>query len=205
MKTAASWQWELKWRNQDKQTIVGLDEVGRGCWAGPLVAAVYQFDILPTEIELFDSKVITEPRRISLAHQLQTLGIFAIGLAQAHEIDSLGLQQAQYLAYTRALAQIPTLPDIILLDGRPWHDCPYQHEAIIDGDALVASIASASIIAKVHRDTLMKTIIHEQHPHYGFNQHVGYGTKQHQAAIATHGISPQHRTSYKPIKSIIEA
>ncbi len=202
MKLNAGWDWEQKYASKHK-VIVGLDEVGRGCWAGPLVAAAYVFTVIPTDILVGDSKIIPEKQRLILTEQLKALGAYGVGEVTPSEIDELGLQQAQYLAYDRALTALPVPPDILLLDGRPWAGCTYNCESIIDGDAKVASIAAASIIAKTYRDTHMKTVVHGQFPHYGFNQHVGYGTKLHMESLAKHGICDVHRQSFKPIKRFL--
>lgn len=203
MPTAATWDNELRYINNQKRRIAGIDEVGRGCWAGPLVACAYIFYEIPTDILVFDSKKTTEKQRIRLVAALQTLGDYGIGEVTAQEIDQFGLQRAQYIAYERALAVLPELPDMILLDGRSDPRWPYAHEAIIDGDATVASIAAASIIAKHHRDTYMKTTAHELFPVYGFADHVGYGTKQHGEALQAHGISSLHRRSFAPIAKLV--
>ncbi len=200
---ALTWQYEVAHFNQGQKVIAGLDEVGRGCWAGPLVAAVFCFTTIPSELAVNDSKVLTEKARVALAHALPLLGQYAIGEVSPQEIDTLGLQAAQYLAYCRAVDSLPVRPDIVLLDGRPWRQAPFACEAIIDGDAKVPSIAAASIMAKVYRDTYMKTEIHTHYPAYGFDRHVGYGTKQHQMAIQTHGVLPIHRQSFKPIQAMV--
>lgn len=203
MVKVASWEYETRFINKGITRIAGLDEVGRGCWAGPLVAVAYSFHTIPTDIDLYDSKVIPETKRNNLEQALKTLGLFGLGEVTASEIDELGLQVAQYTAYNRALANLPLQPEIILLDGRPWKNSPIDCESIIDGDAKVASIAAASIIAKVHRDTLMKGQFHNQYPQYSFNKHVGYGTKLHQEAIQKYGILAIHRKSFKPIQALL--
>lgn len=223
----AGWEQELKYKND---IVVGIDEVGRGAWAGPLVSVSYRFFDVPSPIEVGDSKTIRESKRIELVEQLQALGEWGIGEVSAKEIDSLGLSEAQLLSYQRAIDGLSCVPDIILLDGRPVDWVPefviarsettrQSHvrnpeivsgsmpgisvESIIDGDALIASIAAASIIAKVHRDTYMKSIAHKLYPDYGFDSHVGYGTKQHQMALAKIGITPLHRGSFRPIREYI--
>lgn len=203
MAEAATFVYEAKYREQGKQYIVGLDEVGRGCWAGPLVACAYVFHTVPIDIVLIDSKKTTEKQREALVIQLRELGAFAIGEVSSEEIDRIGLQAAQYTAYERAIRALPRIPDMLLLDGRPWSACICPHEAIVKGDAKVASIAAAAIIAKHYRDTYMKTTAHEQYPNYGFADHVGYGTKQHQAALRTYGVTALHRRSFKPIQGIV--
>ncbi len=202
MKPIASWKWELRYHKKGYARIAGIDEVGRGAWAGPIVAVAYMFLSIPTDIALSDSKILTSKQRQTCYAQLMELGVYGIGQATSREIDDLGLQQAQYMAYHRALDQLPAIPEIVLLDGLRWKDCPIEHEAVVNGDALIASIAAASIIAKVFRDTLMQTTVHERYPEYKFNEHVGYGTKSHRQAIEEFGLVPVHRLSYKPFQSM---
>lgn len=225
----ADWRHEVSYLELGKKIIVGLDEVGRGCWAGPLVACAYAFLAIPTDIQVGDSKKHTFKQRTHLVESLKQLGAYGIGEVSAQEIDSLGLQKAQYLAYDRALTALALPIDVVFLDGRSvsWQpnfrhregkgrgDLPPQIasspaprndillECIIDGDANVASIAAASILAKVHRDTLMQTVYHEQYPNYGFDKHVGYGTAMHQIALREFGVTSLHRKSFSPIKKLI--
>ncbi len=203
MPQAASWEHELHYLESNKRRIAGIDEVGRGCWAGPLVACAYIFHTVPSDISVFDSKKTTEKLRHALVPQLMELGLYGIGEVTAQEIDEFGLQRGQYMAYERALAALPEAPDMILLDGRSDPKWPYVHHAIIDGDATVASIAAASIIAKNYRDTYMKTTAHAAFPTYGFADHVGYGTKQHSEALQEHGVSILHRRSFAPIAKLV--
>lgn len=203
MKHVAQWDRELTWQSQGVRVVVGIDEVGRGAWAGPLVACAFGFFTVPTDILVTDSKLLTESQREALYTQLTLLGHWGIGQVTAQEIDDMGLQPAQSLAYERAINSMPQQPDIILIDGRADKLCQIQQEAIVGGDRLVASIAAASIMAKVTRDRLMKQEIHNQYPDYGFNLHVGYGTKAHQQAIQQFGVLPIHRQSYKPLRELV--
>ncbi|HEY1074835.1 MAG TPA: ribonuclease HII [Patescibacteria group bacterium] len=203
MKTTAGWEYELKHQQAGKRVIAGLDEVGRGCWAGPLVACAYVFHNVPCDIVVGDSKTFSEKQRKELAFKLVELGVSSLGEVSAEEIDALGLQQAQYLAYERALQGLPIAPEVVLLDGRPWKTELFFCDAVVDGDAKIASIAAASIVAKVYRDTYMREVAHSEYPYYGFNQHVGYGTKVHQSALQDRGTCILHRQSFKPIKSIV--
>lgn len=203
MKITATWDWEKRLQKQGTWPIAGLDEVGRGCWAGPIVAAAFSFHTMPDDLAVADSKVLSAAKRRAIHEQLNNYGVYGIGEASAQEIDALGLQQAQYLAYERALAALPVAPAKVLLDGRPWKTTDYDVMAIIDGDAHVISIAAASIVAKEYRDTKMQTTFHTQFPQYGFDKHVGYGTKIHQAALADHGVTEIHRTSFGPIRKML--
>lgn len=199
----AGWEKETFYKDKGAKTIVGIDEVGRGCWAGPLVACAYTFNVIPTDILVGDSKTLSSTKRAGMVDGIKSVGKYGLGEVTAQEIDSLGLQVAQYLAYDRALQNLDVAIDVILLDGREvsWRPAgSTQIEFIIDGDAFVASIAAASIIAKQYRDTYMQAVAHAEFPLYGFDKHVGYGTKVHQEALASHGITNLHRMSYKPIK-----
>jgi ribonuclease HII len=200
VKLQADWQREKFYTSRGRQAIVGLDEVGRGCLAGPLVAAAFSFARpWPEFLLLFDSKQLSPEKRNDLAQKLVQYGSVGIGVAEATEIDTYGLQLAQYKAYIRALDNLVTPIEIVLLDGRPWRDCPYPHEAIVKGDCKVASIAAASILAKVYRDTYMQTVVHERFPDYGFNLHVGYGTKKHLTNLTRFGPCREHRQTFKPV------
>jgi ribonuclease HII len=187
----------------DECMIVGIDEVGRGPWAGPLVMAAVVLG--ETTIGgLTDSKKLTKKRRQELAEQIQeSAAAYGIGWVEAAELDQIGLSAALTLACRRALEQI---------------DVPY-HEIIIDGtvnflrdtgkgkyvttmkkaDLLIASVSAASILAKVARDDFMATL-DESFPEYGFSSHVGYGTAKHKSAVERHGLTPQHRRSFAPIR-----
>lgn len=203
MKTAAAWNTEVTYRSQGLLHIVGLDEVGRGAWAGPILACAFAFTYIPASIEVFDSKLLSHKHRQTLVLQLKEFGVYGIGEANAEEIDTLGLQEAQCQSYLRAINSLSFEPDIILLDGHPWKTCPYKQQAIINGDCSVASISAGSIVAKVYRDIFMKEQAHQQYPDYGFSTHVGYGTKTHKQAIQDYGVSDIHRKSYKPIQAIV--
>lgn len=191
--------------------IAGIDEVGRGCWAGPLVAAAV---ILPPATKfqnpndkyqidgITDSKLLTPAKRGSLAQKIRQIAVgFGIGMASVEEIDNLGLQPATFLAYERAASQLPQV-DFLLLDAYRWKDSPFPYEAIIKGDSISISIAAASIVAKVARDNMMVEL-HENCRGYRFDLHKGYGTKLHQEKLAKHGVSEFHRRSFSPIKRLI--
>ncbi len=202
MKQAATWEIEKKYWDQGFFRIAGIDEVGRGAWAGPIVACAYIFYAVPWQLLLYDSKIISALKRQALCQILNEVGQTGIGEVSAQEMNQIGLQAAQYLAYERAIAQLHIQPDLILLDGRDWPNCQYNCQAIIDGDAQVASIAAASIIAKEFRDNYLKTVIHSQYPQFGFDSHVGYGTKVHLEAIKQYGVLDIHRTFYKPLQRL---
>ncbi len=178
--------------------ICGIDEAGRGPWAGPVVAAAV---ILPKHGRpkgLADSKQLSAEAREEIAVAIRATSLFGIGLADPEEIDRLNILQATYLAMRRALAALPEAPIAALIDGNAAPDLPCAVECIIDGDAYVPSISAASILAKVERDRIMVELC-AQYPGYGFSKHKGYGTPEHQLALARLGPSPVHRLSFKPV------
>lgn len=182
--------------------LVGIDEVGRGCWAGPLVAGAV---ILDTPIEgVKDSKQLSKTSRIMLAAQIREYAV-AIGLGWVWpaEIDAYGLTWAVQTAMERAVAEITVPYDQIVIDGNinylPKHA---GSQAVIKADASVPAVSAASIVAKVARDTYMAEL-GEAYAGYGFEQHVGYGTAAHIAALKRLGVSDIHRRSYKPIQALL--
>ena len=183
--------------------IAGVDEVGRGCLAGPVIAAAVILDPNCPISGLADSKKLTESKRAKLAQQIKNQALcWAIGRAEASEIDRINILQASMLAMQRAVSQLKVRPDFIKVDGNrlPDLDCPA--EAIVQGDSLVAEISAASIIAKVARDEEMQ-ILDRLYPGYHFSIHKAYPTQLHQQALQQLGISPQHRTSFAPVKKLI--
>ena len=187
-------------RRAGYRLLGGIDEVGRGPLAGPVVAACVISSrplLLPY---LNDSKRVTPPRRETLAAQIrERADAIGIGAATPAEIDELNILQATYLAMRRALAAAGAKPDYLLLDAVTLTglECPQQ--AIVKGDSLCAIIAAASIIAKVHRDALLEAMDAED-PRYGYAVHKGYPTPAHLAALAAHGPSPNHRMSFAPVR-----
>jgi ribonuclease HII len=185
--------WQKGYRN-----ICGIDEVGRGSWAGPLVVAGV---ILPTDFVipkgLCDSKLATPKQRGSLSEIIiKSSKAYSIIEISSRQIDKLGLTQATNIAFRKVLNTISPRPDFTLIDAfYIKHIGRYRQQAVKDGDKICASISAASIIAKVYRDNLMKKL-HFSYPKYGFDRHVGYGTKFHQAAIIKNGLSKIHRRSY---------
>lgn len=178
--------------------VCGVDEAGRGPLAGPVVAgAVILHSPPPPGIN--DSKKLTATARESLFDALQPLAHIGIGIASVEEIDRLNILQATLLAMKRAVEALPVTPAFALIDGNraPMLACPAR--TLVKGDALSLSIASASIVAKVTRDRLMRELA-AMHPVYGFEKHAGYGTKAHLEALKTHGPCPAHRLSFAPIR-----
>ena len=185
--------------------VCGVDEAGRGPWAGPLVASAL---IFPNEKAipqgLNDSKKLSRTAREKLYEALTASDAqYGIGIATPEEIDSLNIWGATQLAMRRAIAALPIAPEFALVDGKiKPSGFPCESRPIIGGDGISLSIAAASILAKVTRDRMMDAFAHE-YPAYGFDKHAGYGTKQHQEALATHGVCPIHRTSYAPIRALL--
>ena len=193
--------------------VVGIDEAGRGPWAGPVVAGaviIKDRNLPPLLLQsLDDSKKLSATKRKKLYEALfmaQEDGklLIGIGEASAKEIDEFNILQATFLAMKRALDKLDVNPDIALIDGNQTpKNFPCQCKSIIKGDARSMSIAAASIAAKVYRDNLMGELA-KKYPHYGFEKNAGYGTSLHQKGLAEHGICKEHRQSYKPIKEIMQ-
>ncbi|MFA4943289.1 MAG: ribonuclease HII [Lentisphaeria bacterium] len=180
--------------------IAGVDEAGRGPLAGPVVAAAVVLPATGPLPPVFDSKQLTARRREELAAALEVLpGIaFAIAAVPAAEIDRLNILKATHLAMRQALEQLDPAAEFALVDGLPVPGLPVPSRAIVKGDARSASIAAASILAKVYRDRYMAAA-DARHPGYGFGQHKGYGTAAHLAALERLGPSPEHRLSFAPV------
>ena len=178
------------------QIVCGVDEAGRGPLAGPVCAAAV---ILPPHLQipgLNDSKKLTDKRRRELMPVIKEQALaYGIAFATHEEIDQINILQATYLAMERALAQLNIKPDIALIDGNRAKDFGLPVKTVVHGDSLSASIAAASVLAKVTRDDLMLTMA-EEYPQYGFEIHKGYGTKAHYAALTAHGPSPIHRMTF---------
>lgn len=179
--------------------VAGLDEVGRGPLAGPVMAAAC---ILPAQFELpglNDSKQLTESKREKLFDLIQSQALgYAVGSAESAEIDALNILQATKLAMKRAVEGLKMRPHFLLIDALELPQIKIPQKGIIGGDTLSASIAAASILAKVTRDRWM-TELHELYPEYGFNRNKGYGTKEHRDALQRFGPCPLHRRSFSPV------
>lgn len=188
-------------RRAGATTVAGVDEVGRGPWAGPVVACAAVLDAAPPA-GLDDSKRLSAPRRDAMATALRRHA-HGIGLATVAEIDRVGIRRATALAMARAVAALPMRPDVLLVDGRDaldWAPCPAR--SIVRGDSRSASIAAASVIAKVHRDALMAALARD-HPGYGWDTNMGYGTQAHRAALQRRGVTEHHRRSFAPIRALL--
>ena len=176
--------------------VAGVDEVGRGPLAGPVVAAAV---ILPPGTSIpgaRDSKALSKARREALSEEIiQGAAFYGLGAASVGEIDRLNILVATRLAMTRALAQLPDRPDHVVVDGLPMKGLGWEHDAVVGGDGKVHSIACASILAKVVRDRLMASLA-LRYPGYGWETNMGYGTAQHREALERMGPTPHHRLTF---------
>ena len=183
--------------------VAGVDEVGMGPLAGPVVAAAV---ILPVDVAIdgvVDSKKVPKAKRETLADLIHgsALGV-GIGLVDVDEIDAINIYQAGLLAMRRAVEALPVVPNHLLIDARRIPECAIQQTCVDDGDATVYSIAAASIVAKVHRDRLMRDL-DDRYPGYGFAAHAGYATAAHLTALRSLGPSPVHRKSFAPVRALL--
>jgi ribonuclease HII len=181
-------------------TIAGLDEVGRGPLAGPVVAAAVVLDFARVPKGLADSKVLPLEGREELFAEIVATAHVGIASIAHEEIDRRNIRQASLHAMCRALAALPCIPDLALVDGNDPPDLPCQVQTVIKGDAQIASIAAASIVAKVVRDRMMKRLA-ASFPLYGFASNVGYSTAAHLAALSSHGPCPFHRATFAPVRA----
>lgn len=190
------WEIENSFYEKGIELICGVDEAGRGPLAGPVCAAAV---ILPANIEipgLNDSKKLTDKKRRELFPIIKEKAIaYSIALASHTEIDEINILQATYLAMERAINGLSVKPQMALIDGNRVKDFGLPVQTVVHGDSLSASIAAASILAKVTRDDYMEQMA-EQYPEYGFEIHKAYGTKAHYEALRTHGACPIHRMSF---------
>jgi ribonuclease HII len=189
---------ENKFWQKGCQYVVGLDEVGRGAFAGPVVAGAVIFpkDVnLPNDLN--DSKMLKPNIRKKIANQIKKIALFwAVAEIEVSKINKLGIGKATFMAFRKAVKQLKVRPDSYLVDAFYIPGLSVKKQlAIVGGDKICASIAAASIVAKVHRDNLMKKL-HYQYPVYGFGKHKGYGTKYHQLAIAKYGQTSLHRSAF---------
>jgi ribonuclease HII len=190
---------ELALYAQGLRCVAGLDEVGRGPLAGPVVSAAVVLDPLNVPVGLADSKVLNRERREALFEEILASAQVGIATISHGNIDRINIRQASLLAMCRALAALPCVPDIALVDGNDPPKLPCPVNTIVKGDAKIASIAAASIVAKVTRDRIMHRLA-PRYPRYGFESNVGYSTAGHLNALAKAGPCPFHRRSFSPIR-----
>lgn len=179
--------------------VVGIDEAGRGPWAGPVVAAAVILD--PTRIPdgIDDSKALEPEDREAIYARLVAVAEIGIGIADVRRIDRDNILNATMWAMAQAVRKLQSKPRLALIDGNRAPDLRCQTRTVVGGDARCLSIAAASIVAKVTRDRLMVALGLEL-PNYGFERHKGYGTPEHQTAIGRHGVTPHHRRSFRPVQ-----
>ncbi|MFH0854843.1 MAG: ribonuclease HII [bacterium] len=202
-------QYEQELRNKGYNLIAGVDEAGRGAWAGPLVAAAV---IMPEDFFLDgirDSKLLNEKKRKEFCEKIKKIAVsWAVGIVDISYINQYNIGRANIKAFELAIDRLSVKPDCALIDGLSQASAvPFplnvKRVYIKDGDAIIYSIAAASIIAKVTRDEILKKE-QSRFPEYGFDKHKGYGTKLHQKALEKNGICAIHRILYKPIKRMIK-
>lgn len=183
--------------------VCGIDEAGRGPWAGPVVAAAVILDPASIPDGLDDSKALDEERREALHAAICASGAtIGIGIAEVERIDSMNILRASLWAMSAAVAQLSRQPRLVLVDGNMLPKLPCPGKAVVGGDAACLSIAAASIIAKVTRDRLMVELSRTA-PGYGFERHKGYGTPEHKAALERLGATIHHRRSFKPVQLVL--
>lgn len=193
----------LAMEQQHDWPVCGIDEAGRGPWAGPVVAAAiiwHDLGYIPSGLN--DSKQLSRSRREFLFPLIMEHADVGIGICEASDIDRLNILQATKLAMQRACEALRTRPAVALVDGNQPPALPCQTICVIKGDSLSLSIAAASVIAKVTRDRLMESLA-QQFPQYGWERNAGYGTAEHQHALRQHGVTPHHRRSYAPIRALL--
>jgi len=192
------------------RVVIGVDEVGRGPWAGPVVtaAAVLDFGRLPAEVAglIADSKALTAAGRAAAHAAIAPYATITLGRAEVAEIDALNILRASLLAMRRAVDALATalarVPDLVLVDGNRLPDWHYPARAVVGGDARCLSIATAAIAAKLARDAEMATLA-RQHPEFGWERNAGYGTAAHRDALARLGPTVHHRRSFAPVRKLL--
>jgi len=190
---------DFGWPNK---LVAGVDEAGRGPWAGPVVSAAVVLNKKNIPSDLNDSKKISEKKRQSLYSSIYNSHFVGVGISSIEEIDNLNILQATFLSMKRALDNLDCSVDAILVDGNLDPGFDYKTECIVNGDSISFSIAAASIIAKVTRDNLMSKI-HKEFPNYNWRRNKGYGTKEHRNALDMYGPCKYHRKSFSPINKML--
>ena len=183
--------------------LAGMDEVGRGPLAGPVVACAV---VMPPDARAIrgvdDSKKLDRVERERMATRIRERALsVGVGAASVREIDRINIYHAAVLAMRRALGRLRVTPDHVLVDGNPIRSLGVEHTAVVGGDACCHSIACASIVAKVTRDRVMRSLA-RRYPHYRWETNVGYGTAEHHAGLASHGLTPHHRRSFSPVAQL---
>ena len=192
----------FEFEDQLNGIVAGVDEAGRGPWAGPVVAAAVILDRDGAPPGLDDSKKLSARQREAIYAQLIEIAEIGLGEASVTEIDRINILQASLLAMRRAIGHLPVKPSHCLIDGRHAPHLNIPCTCIVRGDGRSFSIAAASIVAKVTRDRIMADLAIE-YPHYGWDKNAGYGVPEHKAALDLVGVSPHHRRSFAPIRKLI--
>ena len=191
-------------RREGYTCVAGVDEVGRGCLAGPVVAGAVALDPRKYVPRIADSKTVTASERERLFARIVKAAVaWSVSIVEPEEIDRLNIHHASLAAMNRAVMGMAPLPDFVLVDAFRIPDLPMAQRAVVHGDARCTAIAAASILAKVTRDRLM-TLLHEQYPVYGLDRHKGYATQEHLAAVKAHGYSAIHRKSFHKQRQLFD-
>jgi ribonuclease HII len=184
--------------------VAGVDEAGRGPWAGPVVAAAVVFESSRTAPKgLADSKLLGADERARLYDAIRKVAVVGVGIVEVGDIDSINILQATFRAMQEAVACLSPVPETVLVDGNRCPPLPCRSVPIVDGDQLCPSISAASIIAKVTRDRMMISLA-QSFPGYSWETNKGYGTREHVSGIIRLGVTPHHRRSFAPIKMAID-
>lgn len=201
-KNTVGLQFEQEAQADGFRFVAGVDEVGRGCLAGAVVAAAVIWDCnKPLPKGLNDSKKLSANQRTRIAAEIKEHAVaYAVAQIEADEIDRINILQATKRAMLAAVEKLSPAADFLLIDAVNLNNCALAQKSIIGGDAVCASIAAASVLAKVYRDEMMREM-DTLYPAYGFARHVGYGTKEHYEALRKHGATPIHRKSFKGVIS----
>ena len=200
MRTGPTFDIEARAIAAGEGPVAGVDEAGRGPWAGPVVAAAVILDAAAIPSGLDDSKKLDAAEREALHAAIISSGAaVGVGIADVERIDRMNILRATLWAMSAAVAQLARPPRLVLVDGNRLPELSCRARAIVGGDALCASIAAASIVAKVTRDRIMTALARDL-PGYGFERHKGYGTPEHKSALDRLGVSAQHRRSFRPVQ-----
>lgn len=200
---APSFTFEEKLQARHGAPVAGVDEAGRGPWAGPVVAAAVILDPKNIPQGLNDSKKLIAKTRETLFHAISQTSCVGIGIAERERIDEDNILQATLWAMSTAVAALDDTPSAVLIDGNKCPALPCPAEALVRGDARSLSIAAASIMAKVTRDRIMRELA-RQCPGYGWERNKGYGTREHAGALGRLGVTRHHRRSFKPIREMLK-
>ncbi len=202
MAAAPDFQLEKKYTLAGHKVVVGVDEAGRGCIAGPVTAGAVMFKTVDFPADLDDSKKLTPLKRVRIYEEIKEKAVISFVHVSVEEIERINILQASLKAMVLAVEKLPVTPDLILVDGnRLPTNLPCKGLAVVKGDQKSLSIAAASVVAKVNRDNLMNQLAKEE-PHYKWRTNKGYGTREHMEALERHGPSKHHRQSFLPLRRL---